>query len=125
MVLLGLNKQLDLQTLLVDLGRAVSQHGGWYERRQPLKIAFAAVLGAGGLLALGFAVRWIRRHARDSALLVAGLGAILGYVVIRATPLHSAETGAHSPFWPVEFAGVVLVAVAAARSGRAASPPSG
>jgi hypothetical protein len=116
MALLGANKQLDLQTLVVDFGRAVSQRGGWYEARQPVKIAFDALLALAGLLFLFVAGRGILRHLRlGRKMILAGLALILAYVVIRALPGHSSDSAPHAPFWPVEFAGVALVATSAAR----------
>jgi hypothetical protein len=41
--LLGVNKQLDLQTLLGDVGRSVSTAQGWYEKRRAVQAVFVLV----------------------------------------------------------------------------------
>ena len=40
---LGINKQLDLQTALTELGRIIAQHQGWYAHRQTVQLAFIVV----------------------------------------------------------------------------------
>src|SRR6516225_2127989 len=46
LVLLGFNKQLDLQILLMEIGRSVAQHYGWYEQRRTIQEVFIAMLAA-------------------------------------------------------------------------------
>jgi hypothetical protein len=41
--LLGVNKQLDLQTLLGDVGRSVSTAQGWYDKRRAVQAVFVLV----------------------------------------------------------------------------------
>src|SRR5262249_10354422 len=53
MVLLGINKQLDLQTWLTITGRNLAQTEGWYERRRAFQFWFILAVGTSGLL--GFA----------------------------------------------------------------------
>src|SRR5579862_622210 len=40
LVLLGINKQLDLQTWFTLFFKQVALHEGWYERRRPVQAAF-------------------------------------------------------------------------------------
>ena len=40
LLLLGINKQLDLQTALTEIGRILAAKQGWYERRQRVQIDF-------------------------------------------------------------------------------------
>ena len=44
LVLLGINKQLDLQILLTEIGRSLAQHYGWYQQRRTIQTAFIAML---------------------------------------------------------------------------------
>jgi hypothetical protein len=44
LVLLGFNKQLDLQILLTEIGRSLAQHYGWYQQRRTIQTAFIAML---------------------------------------------------------------------------------
>jgi hypothetical protein len=47
---LGINKQLDLQTALTELGRVLALSQGWYEQRQVVQFWFIAALAATCLL---------------------------------------------------------------------------
>jgi len=49
MFALGVNKQLDLQTLLTDLARALAHYQGWYDDRHPIQIFFILLMLTGGL----------------------------------------------------------------------------
>jgi hypothetical protein len=42
-LVLGLNKQLDLQTALTEAGRVLANVQGWYDQRQIVQVAFIAV----------------------------------------------------------------------------------
>ena len=44
LLFLGINKQLDLQTLLIDLGRQAALAGGWSGERRRVQLAVCAVL---------------------------------------------------------------------------------
>jgi hypothetical protein len=51
-LLLGINKQLDLQTWLMQSLKALSIQHGWYAQRRSLQIAFVVALGTAMLLAI-------------------------------------------------------------------------
>jgi hypothetical protein len=84
-VILGLNKQLDLQSMLIDMGRDGLRSLDLYEFKRPLQYSFMAALLL-GLLAIGVvAVRELRFasvHARTATL---GLGIVFAYVLLRAS----------------------------------------
>ena len=53
LIVLGINKQLDFQTLLTEIGRKIAHAQGWYEQRQEVQVIFVSLLmliGAAGLL---------------------------------------------------------------------------
>jgi len=43
LVLLGFNKQLDLQSAITSIGRGIARSGGWYEHRRTLQALFILV----------------------------------------------------------------------------------
>jgi hypothetical protein len=54
MACLCVNKQLDLQSLFTDIGRAVARHQGWYEQRRSFQKWFVlGVLVGAGLSVVG------------------------------------------------------------------------
>jgi hypothetical protein len=87
-LLLGINKQLDLQTLLRDLGRAMAETEGWYGYRRLVQMGFVAataVIALGTLILAGVRVR---RTWRQHALLYAGVVILAGFVVLRVATFH-------------------------------------
>lgn len=78
----GINKQLDLQVLLVEIGRPIAVMSGWYESRRIVQALFAFVMtGIAGICA-AIMVFLVRRHWRDNILALLGLLILLIYDII-------------------------------------------
>ncbi len=87
-LLLGINKQLDFQTILTDTGRCVSQLEGWYDVRRNFQTT--AIL-SGILLCTAslFAIKWrFSQISNRLRLAFLGLGFTALFVVIRAASFH-------------------------------------
>ncbi|MBC8069725.1 MAG: hypothetical protein IAG13_15415 [Deltaproteobacteria bacterium] len=128
MIALGLNKQLDLQTLVTELGRQAAYVGGWYEERRVVQAIFVAAIALGG--ALGLLVLWwlTRGQLRDFRLTLAGLALLVCFVVIRAASFHAVDQlidvralGIRMN-WVLELGGIALMATGVIRRLRAAQP---
>ena len=103
LVLLGINKQLDLQGLLMDVGRAFAYEEGVYEKRRVLQIIFLFVLAA---TALAVMVLWFRmnRHSwREEGPMLAGSVFLVTFVLVRAASFHHFQE-----FFAVPLGGVRL-----------------
>lgn len=85
---LGVNKQLDLQTALTELGRAAARAGGWYGQRREVQLAFVAAVGVAALGAAALALWTTRRTSAPVRVACAGFVALLGFVVARAASFH-------------------------------------
>lgn len=110
--LLGLNKQLDLQTLLTQQAREMALDHGWYASRRVVQGFFVIALAAGCLaLMLALAV-WLRKVLRDILPAVLGSALLLAYVLARAALFHkvTVDHGAQGSLWLLELAGITLVA---------------
>ena len=88
MVLLGINKQLDLQTWFTEVGRDMAREQGWYARRQWVQMVFIT-----GLLLAALAVRgWLVKRLvnLDPYARRAGIGLLLlmVFVIVRAASFH-------------------------------------
>lgn len=130
LVLLALNKQLDLQSLLTDVGRVWSKRQGWFDRRQSVQRVFivAVVLVAAAALAVGVGVFWGQRRRLGLGLL--GMVWLGGFVVVRAASFHHVDQLLGTRVeglkvnWLAELGGIAAVAaglgvsVAAGRRGR-------
>lgn len=91
LLLLGLNKQLDLQTDLTALGRSLARGEGWYGQRRDVQLAFIL---CGGLVAAWLAIWAIRlsAHAAPAARLsLAGVFMLGGFVMLRAISFHHVD----------------------------------
>lgn len=129
MAFLGVNKELDLQTLMTVIGRCHAKLNGWYNERQALQRGFILALALGAFLfALGTA--WfLRASLRRNILAVLGLAFVLGFVVIRAVGFHdvdhliSTEVMSIRVNWILELSGLVLILMNALNRSRVALAP--
>jgi hypothetical protein len=121
MALLCVNKQLDLQSLVTDLGRVLARSEGWYGERRAVQRVFVLVLAASGCAA--FAVLVWKTHSTlpESTLLLCGLSFLLNFIMVRAASFHHFDMFLKSRRWGVranwalELGGIGLVAFSAAR----------
>jgi hypothetical protein len=119
---LGINKQLDLQSLFTDVLREVAHAQGWYDDRRRYQFRFVVTIAGLGLLAVLTTSWMLRRVLARVWTAVLGLGWVTAFVVIRAASFHHVETflqrfppGMNAAF---ELAGIALVAVGARRELR-------
>jgi len=120
MIFLGINKQLDLQTALTEIGRIVAYSGGWYGSRRTFQIFF--------ILAVFLASVWILRsvlllasgNGRRLAPALAGIAFLICFVVTRAASFHHIDRLLGMNFagfkmnWILELGGIALVIYGAA-----------
>lgn len=122
LLLLGINKQLDLQSLLTQVGKDLAHAQGWYEQRRGVQVAFiAAVAGVFGLL--GSTALWLARgRLRELRLALVGTAFLLAFVVARAASFHHVDVllymdlGGLKLNWVFELSGIACIGVGAARS---------
>jgi hypothetical protein len=128
---LGVNKQLDLQSAVTELGRLLAVDGGWYESRRQVQRLFVVVIGLVGLAlaALFLAYSWKAPRATRAAIL--GAIALVTFVVMRAASFHHfdllirAELVGVKMNWLLEMGAIATVALAArARAATSKAPPA-
>ena len=115
MALLCINKQLDLQSLLTDIGRAIAWDEGWYEQRRKFQKWFVlGILGVSGITTAFLAWRF-RGFWRKHFLLAGGLAFLLTFIVVRAVSFHHVDMMLKTSFagvrmnWFLELTGIALV----------------
>lgn len=91
LLLLTVNKQMDLQSLITDTGRCMARLQGWYDERRTIQREAVIALIALGAVVLVALPLVFRRALRGSLLLVAGLVALTVFVMIRAISFHDAD----------------------------------
>jgi hypothetical protein len=124
MLVLAVNKQMDLQTLFTLVARCHAQLAGWYEIRRDIQREFilgVAVAGAGFLALLAVFLRGILGRVWLALL---GVGFVCVFVVVRAASFHHVDTLLGSWVlgikmnWVLELPGPSLVALVAVRRSR-------
>lgn len=117
--LLGVNKQLDLQTWLTLFVKRIAQNGGWYGERRAVQGAFIGMValgGAAGLVGMRFLAGQLTRP-----ILMALIGALfLGcFIIIRAASFHHVDQmlgmdlGGLRVNWILELGSITCIALAA------------
>jgi len=117
MILLGINKQLDLQSLFTEIGRQVARAQGWMDQRRIVQFWFIVAFGTtalGGFLL--FAI--IRRDLfRRFMLAFSGLFFLLSFIVIRAAGFHHFDEMLGFRFfgarmnWVLELTGIYSIVI--------------
>ena len=132
-VALGINKQLDLQSTLTDLGRSLAVAQGWYEQRRLVQFALIILLTAGSLAILAMFGLWLLRTGTEVWLALIGSTFLLVFILARAASFHHFDefigtsiVGFHW-HWVLEIAGILFVLLASRRRHRllasASQPP--
>ena len=119
LVLLGFNKQLDLQGYITSAGRALAKQEGWFPERRLVQAAFIlalCILAAGMLASL---VIWLRRSAGTVKIAALGIVLLFAFVLMRAASFHHMDVwvtrdlaGMRSGWW-LELAGIIVIALSA------------
>jgi hypothetical protein len=121
LLLLGINKQLDLQTWLTLTGRRMARAQGWYEYRRPVQLLFVvmvALAAVGGFAAIW---RFVREHRRELWISLLGLVLLLAFVIVRAASFHHVDNLISFHFagvrmnWVLELGAIGLIALGAWR----------
>ena len=123
---LGVNKQLDLQSLLTAVARGLANSEGWYDRRREFQTLFVfaiSFLALGGAVAAFVLLRNRSRHVRIAAV---GFVLLSAFICIRAASFHHVDRMLNSGFlgarfnWIFEIGGISLIALSAFCAAQAA-----
>ena len=133
LVLLGLNKQLDLQSLVTAIGREFANVEGWYERRRELQRLFVFVVGLTAITGAIAALVVFRNRSRQIRTAAAGFVLLGAFICIRAASFHHVDSFLNAGFfgarfnWIIEIGGITLIALNAygAKSAAAFSSRDG
>jgi hypothetical protein len=119
MLLMGINKQLDLQCWFIIVVKKIALAQGWYSRRRIFQMWFIAGVAISGLILLMWLGWKFRRLWRQYGLALFGILLLITFVIFRAAPLNHVDK---RPSWqpgPVlmnsilEISGIVLVGISA------------
>ena len=119
LVFLGINKQLNLQTLLIDLGRRASLAFGWYDERRRVQYVFCAVFTLAAVVVIWLMRRRFRLFFAQNPWALAGVVVLVFFVLFRAASINHVfqRMGFRQDdkqwTWLLEIGGSACLAVAA------------
>ncbi len=88
MLLMAINKQLDLQSCLMLIGRKVARAQGWYSQRQTVRIWFITCIATSSLIFITWLGWTCRRVLRHYGLALFGIMLLLTFIIVRAGSDH-------------------------------------
>jgi len=128
---LGVNKQLNLQTLMIVIGRHAALVEGWFEHRRLVQAIFCAAFALLGLCLLGFFAATGKRFIGQNRLAFAGVIVLLFFVMLRSSTINHASQliGINLKdehwAWILELCGSILIALSAAATVKSAAESKG
>ena len=126
---LGLNKQLDLQTLVTQVGKRLALAQGWHGQRRIVQVTAecAALAVAGAMVAALF---WLAGESwREHALALVGVALLVVFAMLRIAfmlrmgDLLGLPLGAPTLKWMLELGGILCIGAAAAAAEQRSKPP--
>lgn len=117
MLLLGMNKQFDLQSMLTAVGRCLSQLQGWYEERRLFQRNFIIGLIIMAVIFLATVLWLMREYIRRNGIALIGLAIVTTFVAVRAVGFQHVDALINSRVHDVRFnvlfelSGLVLIAI--------------
>lgn len=91
LLVLGLNKQLDLQTYLTDWLRDAAKAHGWYEQRRGYQLLFIMIMGLAIPILLISLRMFLYRSWQNYKITWFGIVLLLIFVLVRAASFHHVD----------------------------------
>lgn len=126
LLVLGANKELDLQTFVTTIGRDIAKGEGWYNYRRLAQIVFIGLLAVGAVVLISALFGWARRSPRSVKFAATGSVLLAAFILTRAASFHHIDEwvtvsieGLRSGWW-LELAGIAVIGISglAYRRGR-------
>ncbi len=121
-VFLSLNKQIDLQTWLTDVGRRIAKAQGWHDQRAAIQTFFVVAVATGSLVTLSVLLYLTRELLPRHVLAFVGLVLLVCFLLVRAGSFHGVDhvlawrlLGIRMS-WLLEFAGIFCVGQCAVKN---------
>lgn len=124
LLLLAINKQLDLQTWFTLAGKRLAQQTGWYADRRMVQVIFVFLIAVAGMVLVLLLWAFARKTVRQYRLALSGAVFLGCFVLIRAASFHHVD---QLLGWQIGFlrmnhilecGGIFLIALAAIKTLR-------
>jgi len=112
---LGINKQLDFQTVIRNLGRKLALAEGWYAYRRLVQLVFFLTFILALIASCALYYRMLMRFIQQYRLSAVGCSLVALYVLIRIASFEHADhiIGFNMQSWPglaaIEVSGLLLI----------------
>ncbi|MCZ6653087.1 MAG: hypothetical protein O7D91_08665 [Planctomycetota bacterium] len=122
MVILGVNKHLDLESWLTEFGRNIALSQGWYETRSSVQQPLVAGVAGFGLISLAVLLVLTRRLLPRHVLAFVGTVVLLCFVMARAMSFHQLDDALAVELfgvrvrWLLELGGILCIGACAAKT---------
>lgn len=119
--LLGINKQLDLQSYLTAIGKYYAKRDGWYATRFVYQSLFIKAIIASTITILLFLLWYLKETLRENGLAVFGLCLLAAFIAIRAASFHHVDIFINSTIlnvrvnWIMELSGIIMITLCAGK----------
>jgi len=114
LLFLGINKQLDVQTLLIETGKKTAWVLGFYEQRRIFQKGFMLGIGVTMFTVLILTGKTLKTDWQKSKLTLLGLLFLIGFVLLRGATFNRIfYSGYLFPHyqWILEIIGIILIIV--------------
>ena len=109
LLLLAINKQLDLQSWFTQAMRSVAQTQGWYANRKSLQLLFIAFLSVGMLLSLLSIRLYLAQSWHNYPLTWVGIVLLSTFILMRAASFSHIDQMIHYPIFGIRLNGVMEI----------------
>ncbi len=122
MVILGVNKHLDLESWLTEFGRNIALSQGWYETRSNVQRPLVAGVAGFGLISLAVLLALTRRLLPRHVPAFVGIVLLLCFVIARAMSFHQLDDALAIELlgiqvrWLLELGAILCVGVCAVKN---------
>ena len=124
MVILGVNKHLDLESWLTEFGRNIALSQEWYETRSSVQRPLVAGVAGFGLISLAVLLALTRRLLPRHVLAFVGTVILLCFVIARAMSFHQLDDALAIELlgvrvrWLLELGGILCIGACAVKNCR-------
>jgi len=122
MVILGVNKHLDLESWLTEFGRTIALSQGWYETRSSVQRPLIAGIAGSSLVCLAVLLALTRRLLPRHVLAFVGIVLLLCFVMARAMSFHQLDDALAVQLlgirarWLLELGGILCIGACAVKN---------
>lgn len=112
LIALGINKQLDLQTLFTQIGKSIAIEQGWYKNRRLVQLGFIILIGLIGVTSIALLLKIYKNSTSAIKISLIGYIILFAFILIRASSFHHMDTFISIKMnWLLELGGLATIGI--------------